>query len=404
MTTITVIYSSSGSGSWLCPAGVTSVQVQAWGGGGGGSGGGGGGGGQYAAETAVAVTPGSQYPWTAGAGGNGGGGTSGGGNGGTSSFAGDSLTVTAPGGQGGGPGTAGSGSSGGPGGTGSPDSITFAGGSGGTVTSAGTAGAGGGSSGGTAAAGNNGGGVSGTSAGAGGAAVSGGGAGGSGGAAAADGNNGSAPGGGGGGSGHARFGVGVGGLGGDGQVILTYTAAFQPQVPVFPAGYAPLPGDFDNWIQAPLAFLTSKVMLRAELAGTQVLTANTSTLLPFNSILEDPFSGWDASQSQWFCPAGYSGTYEVTLTASCGPGIGSTTLVTPQVGVNSAAFLYTVDRAWVPGATVPGIASGSTLVQLYGGTDSVQGYAALPSGSGTNGGVVTTAGQRCELTISWCSL
>jgi hypothetical protein len=65
------------SGSWTPPAGVTSIQVEAWGGGGGGGGstgssgraGGGGAGGGYVKNTTVAVTPGTPYSITVGSGG-----------------------------------------------------------------------------------------------------------------------------------------------------------------------------------------------------------------------------------------------------------------------------------------------------------------------------------------------
>jgi hypothetical protein len=65
------------SGTWLVPAGVSTVAVETWGGGGGGASvntkmaGGGGGGGEYAAEEGVSVTPGTQVPVAIGAGGTG---------------------------------------------------------------------------------------------------------------------------------------------------------------------------------------------------------------------------------------------------------------------------------------------------------------------------------------------
>ncbi len=104
--------STTTSTTWLCPAGVTSVQVEAWGGGGGGAGsggsanlytGGGGAGGNYARNTAVTVVPGTTYTITIGAGGAAGG-TSGTANnvadlnGGTTSFG---TLLYASGGQGG---------------------------------------------------------------------------------------------------------------------------------------------------------------------------------------------------------------------------------------------------------------------------------------------------------------
>src|SRR5689334_23153644 len=100
MATTTKTFTSTSS--WICPPGVTSIQIEAWAGGGAGGqrtttgGGGGGGGGEYAKETAVTVTPGSTYTITVGAAGaTGNPGT----DGGDSSVAGDSVTVTAHGGK-----------------------------------------------------------------------------------------------------------------------------------------------------------------------------------------------------------------------------------------------------------------------------------------------------------------
>ena len=98
-------YTTTGNGTWTCPAGVTSVTVQCWGGGGAGGGGaylastysyevgGGGAGGSYISYT-VSVTPGNVYNFTVGAGGTGVAGTSstaGNGNAGGSTFFGNST-------------------------------------------------------------------------------------------------------------------------------------------------------------------------------------------------------------------------------------------------------------------------------------------------------------------------
>ena len=122
--TITVTFLSSTI--WTAPAGVTSVNVQAWGGGGTGAaasgtqaaltftGGAGGGGGEYAAQNSIGVTPGRAYNVTVGQAG-----------GGNSVFTGDAITVTAHGG-----GNA-SGPTPGAGGTGSTNTTHYNGGAGG---------------------------------------------------------------------------------------------------------------------------------------------------------------------------------------------------------------------------------------------------------------------------------
>ncbi len=211
----------SGGSGWLCPAGVTAITVECWGAGGGagsggsgGANGNGGNGGGYAKTTNVAVTPGTHYAYTVGAGGAGGTGGGNGSSGGASSFTGNSVTVT------GNPGAGGWGNSwyGSPGSGSSP-----AGGSGGSVYAGGLGGpsypytGGGGSSAGPGSSGNT------ASSTAGAIAPSGGGNGGNG-----SGNNngagsaGSAPGGGGGGSHTSSY---AGGAGAAGQVRITYPAS-----------------------------------------------------------------------------------------------------------------------------------------------------------------------------------
>lgn len=102
------------SGTWTCPAGVTSIQVEAYGAGGGGGyggttvnkqGGGGGGGGGYSKNTSITVIPGTTYTITVGTAGAGGststGATANGGNGGNTTATFGSTTITANGGTGG---------------------------------------------------------------------------------------------------------------------------------------------------------------------------------------------------------------------------------------------------------------------------------------------------------------
>src|SRR5262247_954414 len=67
-------YTTAGTFTWTCPAGVTSVQAEVWAGGGGGgagngvdTGGGGGGGGAYSKKNTIAVTPSTGYTVIVGA-------------------------------------------------------------------------------------------------------------------------------------------------------------------------------------------------------------------------------------------------------------------------------------------------------------------------------------------------
>lgn len=199
------IYTTPGDYTWTAPS-AGSVVVECWGGGQAGEDGSpfsfgmaGGKGGSYAKKT-MSVTA-SGYAVHVGAGG-----ASGLANGGDSYFV-NSSTCLAKGGNSSSTNTG---------------DTTFVGGSGGLVGSA-MDGGGGGSSAGTAANGNAG--DTGDSGGAGATAPSGGGNGGHGGAASSNGSPGVQPGGGGGGSGGGDFSGYLGGAGGDGKVVITFTAS-----------------------------------------------------------------------------------------------------------------------------------------------------------------------------------
>lgn len=202
------------SGSFTPPAGVTQVVVECWGGGGRGgtrttNGQGGGGGGGAYSRALVAVTPGTPYTVTVGAGST------------TTSAGGDSWfatagTVMAKGGNSSGDNS----STGASGGTAAASigSVKFNGGNGangGTIFIS-SWGGGAGSSAGYGAAGANG------LLGGGGTAPAGGGNGGGGASSQGNGTAGSAPGGGGGGAIRSSSGTRTGGAGADGRVIVTY--------------------------------------------------------------------------------------------------------------------------------------------------------------------------------------
>lgn len=132
------------SGSWTCPAGVTSVWLTGCGGGGGAAGsfstspGGGGGGAAAVIKTQKTVVPGTAYTVTIGAGGTGGTGSAANGTaGGTTSFG--ALLSLAGGGGGNGNGGAGgaAGGAGGGAGAGGSSSAANAGGGGGSIFGAG---------------------------------------------------------------------------------------------------------------------------------------------------------------------------------------------------------------------------------------------------------------------------
>jgi hypothetical protein len=218
-----LIYTTPGTGTWMTPAGVTSITVECWGGGGAGggatgypAGGGGGAGGSYVKNSSVSVVTGQNYNYSVGAGGLGSTMT---GLAGGDSWFGNSSLVLAKGGRGGIYANAnGMTAAGGTALTsGNIGAIRFYGGAGSTGAALGFSSGGGGGSAGTGSTGNPGVGTTG------GAAQNGGGAGGNGTTLNANGIN--APGvGGGGGGAHATTAADKsGGNGGDGKLVLTYT-------------------------------------------------------------------------------------------------------------------------------------------------------------------------------------
>jgi hypothetical protein len=216
---VTVTEILTGSSNWVCPSGVSSVQVEAWGGGAAGGGrtgsngqGGGGGGGAYSKLNTYAVTPSSSYAYVAGAGVTGGSTT---GPNGNDSYWVDTLTLLAKGGTGGGSNASANTATGGGGGQASAGvgDVKYDGGNGANGIS--TYGGGGGSGAGSTGNGNNG------STSTGGAAKDEGGAGGNGSTGNTNGIAGSTYGGGGGG-GRRTSGTRNGGNGAAGAIRLTY--------------------------------------------------------------------------------------------------------------------------------------------------------------------------------------
>lgn len=215
------------TGTFQVPAGVTSIQVEAWGAGGAGGGatgnpsaGGGGAGGGYVKNTALTVIPGTLYTVTVGTGGIGNT-TSTGPDGGDSWF-GSTATLLAVGGNGGNRSTTNSNTASGgtaqtSGNVGWSGSFNYYGGAGGTGAAAGASGGAGGSSAGTGSNGNPG---LITVAG---SAVTGGGAGVNGSTTSADGNDNNNLGGGGAGGRAGTTTDRSGGNGGPGRIIITWT-------------------------------------------------------------------------------------------------------------------------------------------------------------------------------------
>jgi hypothetical protein len=171
-----------------------------------------------------------------------------------------------------------------------------------------------------------------------------------------------------------------------------------PVAPAFIAGYGPLPGDFNGWVQAPFAFLTSKIVFRAEHHSSTSLPASANTLIKFDTVLEDPYSGWSSGAGTWTCPAGCSGWYGVTMTATGSNPGNATSVISALIALNGTV-VQSMSSEWSADGHSSG-AAGSYPVSLYGGQDAISGWIYTSTAVSTP----TTNGQWPTMEICWISL
>lgn len=178
--------------------------------------------------------------------------------------------------------------------------------------------------------------------------------------------------------------------------MVTFNA---PVVPVFPAGFGPQATDFSTWWYQTASFLQNGVVLRVdqESAATSLPSTGATTTIAFDTVLEDPYSGWSASTHLWTPPAGYSGWYQVTLTVR-------TVTLANLVDLRPALVgTTTYNLTTVQGNSNAGAGCSATfVVPLIGGQDSVGGACQLLN-SGANINTSLTAGQRSTMEIVFVS-
>lgn len=175
-----------------------------------------------------------------------------------------------------------------------------------------------------------------------------------------------------------------------------------PPVPQVPAGWAPLPADMATWVTTPFTFLSGTTLFRAELHAAQALGANAFTLAAYDTILEDAWGGWSSTLTanqaadSWLCPAGCSGWFEVSITATSNtPGTGN--LIGAAVYLNGTSY-GEVAMNWADSTNTAG-ACGAMPVPMQGGSDYVQAY--IWSGAAVN--TPATAGRYPTMEITWIS-
>jgi hypothetical protein len=170
-------------------------------------------------------------------------------------------------------------------------------------------------------------------------------------------------------------------------------------VPVFPAGYQPQQADFLGWWYQTAAFMQNRIVFRADQAttATTLPSSGAPTLITYDNVLEDPYSGWSAGTHLWTPPAGYSGWYHVTITVRIANN-GALVDLRPML---AGTYTYTLGLAQTANISSSSAgASGTYRVYLIGGQDGIGAQAELLNASaGAN--TFLTAGQRSTLEIAW---
>jgi hypothetical protein len=163
-----------------------------------------------------------------------------------------------------------------------------------------------------------------------------------------------------------------------------------PPAPAFPAGAGELPAGMNSLVQAPLGFCTQGIFFRAEQHTAQTVSATTFTIVTYDTIPEDPYSGWNATSHRWLAP--YTGWYEITLGNN----------VTAAVDIAACVLVTGTTRTFLAQQQAgfgAGGANGSIILPLIGTEDYVQGQIWTNPGATLD----TNTGRYSSLEIAFVS-
>lgn len=171
---------------------------------------------------------------------------------------------------------------------------------------------------------------------------------------------------------------------------------YPPPPPILiPDGYAPQASDFTGWATRPLGFCATGIAFRAEQHAPQSTGAGGAfTVLDYDTVLEDPFTGWSAANFWWLAP--YDGWYEVLVGANV-------TATAGNPDIEAALFLSgtQVELAQVPTYSANmGACSGQGWVYAAAGVDTIQGVIYSSATTTTD---CSTAGRYPYMEISFAS-
>ncbi len=175
-----------------------------------------------------------------------------------------------------------------------------------------------------------------------------------------------------------------------------------PAVPQVPAGWQPLPADFTTWVTNPFSYLSQPANFRAQHQGSLSLPGAAFTLVPLDTVLEDPYSGWSATATgsqpahSWLCPPSCAGWYDATLSGFTANQGGSSDQVVTALYLNGTNWMYGSDDWAVNGGDA---GSNGTVQVPLGVGDYVQLYVYSTAAVS----VPAVAGQYPALELCWVS-
>lgn len=178
-----------------------------------------------------------------------------------------------------------------------------------------------------------------------------------------------------------------------------------PSVPDFLAGYGPQQSDWQSlWVNAA-AFFQQRVVFRATQATTPTTLPSSGavTVIAYDNIIEDPYSGWNATLHQWFAPAGYSGWYQVTVTVWVVAPTAQQAVLQPYITGGAASDL--ASGIALNATVIPEAAAGSEgtyYPYLVGGQDSISGAGSIQNYA-SNLNTNLAAGESSSIEIVWIS-
>lgn len=181
-----------------------------------------------------------------------------------------------------------------------------------------------------------------------------------------------------------------------GIVALRGLPAASPSLPSYNAGTGWQQGDMNTVFTSPLGFFQQRTIFRATQTTTTTSfatgTPGAASTIAFDTVLEDPYQGWNTGTFAWLAPL--TGWYQVTSTISVGNAAANTTLtmeiISPaQTGGNAGLIM----------STTGGAIQGTSYVFLIAGQDSVSVEAFQVGGSNLS----TVNSPPSSVEITWVS-